>query len=603
MDEKLLPDEPIGQTPPPDEPEELTPPTEASEEQSPVEEAPASWEDAPAKEESLLDEEDLLWLENLIGKQESNDDEIQADETAIAAVGLTHPDDLELERILAEAKSEDWGLEEAEMEAQLTDEEDLIFLTEQDTFKDDEFRDTFGDSGEALDQVFNDAPLIPPEEDENVEELPPEEPEEPESEEEEESPADDEPLEKVRPRRKVVYGLFGLPHLAVTAIWICIIALIGITVGRMVWLCASDVLALGRDPISTTITIEADDNMDDIAEKLKEAGLIRYPGLFKIYANLTDAQEKIKPGTYYVNLPDEDTGGQPIVYDYMSLVSLMTPSAPKQNIVSNLRIPEGYTCAQIFQLLEEKGVCTVSDLEAYVASISPDNPDTALDYWFLDGVQWGDRYSLEGYLFPNTYDFYENDKPERVLGKMLSAFNANFNDRMKDSLDKLNDRMIQEMMDKGYSRAEAEKHKYTIREVVIIASLIEKESANNLESYRVSSVIYNRLTNPDEYPKLEIDATVIYALGGKTDLTAEDLRVDHPYNTYQYEGLPPGAICSPSQNSLNAALNPEETEVDYYFYVLNPFTGKHHFSETRREHEAAIEAIKNGIDPDAEEED
>ena len=595
MDEKQLPDESTGQMPPleidevqnlPTEQEASTPSPESS--------------DAPV-EESLLDEDDLLWLENLISNPESTN-EIQADESAIAAAGLTHPNDLELERIIQEAKSEDWGLEEAQMESHLSEDEDFtFFLGDQDTFKDDEFRDTFGNDGEALDQVFNDPSLPPAEEDSPAEELPAEEPEAPEADEE---PAPEEPLEKVRPRRKVVYGLFGLPHLLVTVIWVAIIALIGITIGRMVWLCASDVLALGQDPIVATITIEADDDMDDIADKLKDAGLIRYPGLFKIYAKLTDAHEKIKPGTYYVN---QNAAGvpsdQPIVYDYMSLVSVLTPSKPKQNVVSGLRIPEGYTCAQIFQLLEDKGVCTVAELEAYVASIDPNNPDTALNYWFLEGVQWGDRYSLEGYLFPNTYDFYENDKPERVLGKMLSAFNANFTDRMKELLDKLNDRMVKEMMDKGYSRAEAEKRKYTIREVVIIASLIEKESANNLESFRISSVIYNRLTNPNAYPKLEIDATVIYALGGKTDLTAEDLRIDHPFNTYMYEGLPPGAICSPSQNSLAAALNPEVTEVDYYFYVLNPFTGKHYFSETRRQHEAAIEAIKNGKNPEKEEDE
>lgn len=597
MDEKQLPDESTGQMPPLELDEVQNLPTDPEASIPSLEPSAQEPSDAPA-EESLLNEDDLLWLENLISNPETAD-EIQADESAIAAAGLTHPDDLELERILQEAKREDWGLEEAHMESQLPEEEDIsFFLGEQNTFKDDEFRDTFGDDGEALDQVFNDTPLPPPDEDAPAEELPPQEPEA------EEESAPEEPLEKVRPRRKVVYGLFGLPHLLVTVIWVAIIALVGITIGRMVWLCASDVLALGQDPIVTTITIEADDDMDDIADKLKDAGLIRYPGLFKIYAKLTDAHEKIKPGTYYVNqnaqgIPFE----KPIVYDYMSLVSVLTPSAPKQNIISDLRIPEGYTCAQIFQLLEDKGVCTVAELEAYVASIDPNNPDTALDYWFLEGVQWGDRYSLEGYLFPNTYDFYENDKPERVLGKMLSAFNANFNDRMKELLNNLNDRMVQEMLDKGYSRAEAEKRKYTIREVVIIASLIEKESANNLESYRVSSVIYNRLTNPNVYPKLEIDATVIYALGGKTDLTAEDLRVDHPFNTYMYEGLPPGAICSPSQNSLAAALSPEETEVDYHFYVLNPFTGQHHFSETRKQHEAAIEAIKNGKNPDQEEDD
>ena len=598
MDELQRPDDSIGQTPPPLEPimPELTPePTYLNQANTSMPELIT--EDSSA-EESLLDADDLLWLENLINSGDTAP-EIQPDEHAIAAAGLTHPDDLEFERILQEAKNENWGIEEAEMEAQLPDEDDLFILNEQETFKDDEFRDTFGDDGEALDQVFNDVPVPTPDENPTqafpVDEVFPEELQE--------SPAEEEPLEKIRPKRKVVYGFLGLPHLAVTAIWIAIIALIGVTIGRMVWLCASDVLALGREPISTSITIEAEDTIDDIAEKLKDAGLIRYPELFKIYAGLTDAMDKIKPGTYYVNPPSDDTGSQPIVYDYMSLVSLMTPTAPKQNVVSDLRIPEGYTCAQIFQLLEDKGVCTVAELEAYVASIDPNNPDTALNYWFLDGVQWGDRYSLEGYLFPNTYNFYENDRPERVIGKMLSAFNANFTDRMKTSLDTLNDRMVKKMMAKGYSRAEAEKYKYTIREVIIIASLIEKESANNLESFRVSSVIYNRLTDPYDYPKLEIDATVIYALNGKTNLTSEDLQVDHPFNTYKYRGLPPGAICSPSQNSLAAALNPEETEVDYHFYVLNPFTGKHYFSQTRQQHEAAIAAIKKGQNPEKEEDD
>ena len=527
-----------------------------------------------------LSPEDEQWLDSLL----SSSEEISADEQAIAAAGLTHHDDLELEQIIQETKAEDFGLDEAILESQLPDPKS--FTAEQPPHL--EPAGSLSDSETPLDddallaQLLSDPALQEPEAaDETGPEPPLAEP----------PKAPPDPLEKGRPKRKQGYGFFGLPHLAATAIWLAIIVAIGVSIGRMAWLCAADVLALGREPKTVTITIEETDTLDDVADKLKDAGLIRYAGLFKIYANFTDAMEKIQPGTYTLNPPDAEEDQKNIVYDYMALVSVLSPHEPAQAIVSDLRIPEGYTCAQIFALLEQKKVCTVADLEAYVANLD----GASLDYWFLEGVQWGHKYSLEGYLFPNTYDFYENDKPERVIEKMLDSFNANFNEQMKQSLITLNDKVAQMFRENGYSSAYIENHKFTIREVIIIASMIEKESANNLESYTISSVIYNRLTDPNDYPYLNIDATIIYALG-KSDLTEEDLKLDHEYNTYTRPGLTPGAISNPSQNSIFAALNPEDT--GYYFYVFNPASGKHFFTTNLADHEQAIEDIKNGIDPE-----
>ncbi|MBE6924822.1 MAG: endolytic transglycosylase MltG [Ruminococcaceae bacterium] len=493
-------------------------------------------------------------------------EEIGADEQAIASIGLTHPDDLELEKIILETKSDSWLSEPGNTGAAIFTPDDLPTTEEvpaepttEDAFKDDEFRAAFGE-GDSLNQVFS------------VEEGP-EPPVTGQSPNigEETPPAD--PLEKGRPKRKQGYGLLGIPHLAATAIWLLIIVGIGVTIGRMVWLCASDVLALGRDPVTATITIERGDTADDVAEKLKDAGLIRYTALFKFYADFTDA--KFIPGVYSVNPPEAED--RTVVYDYMALVDLMSPHQAGQSVVEDLRIPEGYTCAQIFQLLEENNVCTVAELEAYVSNINNTDPEKATElkeYWFLDGVQWGHKYSLEGYLFPNTYDFYENDDPQRVIEKMLDSFNANFNDVMKEKLQTL-----------------TEQNGYTIREVIIIASMIEKETANELESFDVSSVIYNRLNNPGEYPYLNIDATIVYALGGKSDLTAEDLKVDSPYNTYTNKGLPPGPIASPSQNSIGAALDPNDT--DYHYYAYDPSTAEHHFSKTYKEHLAFLETLED----------
>ena len=145
------------------------------------------------------------------------------------------------------------------------------------------------------------------------------------------------------------------------------------------------------------------------------------------------------------------------------------------------------------------------------------------------------------------------------------------------------------MRGNGYGKDFIEENKVTVREVVIIASMIEKETAHNLESFTVSSVIYNRLSDPGEYPFLNIDATLVYALGGR-ELTAQDKTLDSPYNTYKEKGLPPGPISNPSQNSLAAALQPEDT--NYHYYAYDPATEEHHFSKNYDDHLDFLNSLK-----------
>lgn len=432
-------------------------------------------------------------------------------------------------------------------------------------FRDEEFRSAFGE-GDELKRAFGEEP-------------PPKAPK-PET---KAPPKKEPPVKKGRPKRKGKYGLLGIPHILATAVWIGLILAIGITAGRMLWLCATDVLAFGRDPITATIIVEKDESIDSIAFKLQEAGLIRFTELFKFYAGLSNAEEEIRPGTYTFNNSESDE--EKVVYDYMALVNVLTPSS-KYIVVEDLRIPEGYTCAQIFELLAEKNVCTVEELED--ASMNGDLGE----YWFLENVNRDSKYCLEGFLFPDTYDFYEHDDPTRVLKKMLNTFNTRFNDTMRNDLVTLNNMIEDKLRDRGYGKDYVESHKFTVREVVIVASMIEKESANNVESFTISSVIYNRLTNPAKYPYLNIDATLVYALGGRTDLTSQDTKMEHPYNTYNEKGLPPGPISNPSQNSLVAALQPENTQ--YYYYAYNPATEEHKFSKTLTEHEDFLDTLRNG---------
>lgn len=517
-------------------------------------------------ENNVLTAEAEQWLNDLLSEPSAvtEPESIRPEDTTVS--------DAELEQIIQETQSTDFDVDESVIEAQLA--------SEQSAQNSGSEAEAPLDDDALLEQLLNEPSVLDAEA--NTEQGP----EAPITAPSTTDALSPDPLEKGRPKRKQGYGLFGLPHLAATAVWLAIILAIGVSIGRMVWICAADVLALGREPISVTISIAEDDDIYDVANKLKEAGLIRYPGLFKLYADITDAMEDIRPGTYTLNPPDAEEDQKNIVYDYMALVSVMSPHSPAQVVVSDLRIPEGYTCAQIFQLLEEKKVCTAAELETYVASLDA----ASLDYWFLEGVQWGDKYSLEGYLFPNTYDFYENDKPERVIRKLLDSFEANFTAVMKADLEALNDRLAEMYRKNGYGNSFIETHKYTIREVIIIASMIEKETANNLESFTVSSVIYNRLTDPNNYPFLNIDATLVYALGGKSDLTEEDLKLDHPFNTYTNPGLTPGAISNPSQNSIAAALDPSDTT--FYFYAFDPSTGEHHFSSTYQEHLDFLASLK-----------
>ena len=393
----------------------------------------------------------------------------------------------------------------------------------------------------------------------------------------EESQPDARPVRKGRPKPKDGPGLLGIPHILSALIWLMIIVAIGTTLGRMLWVCAADVLAFGREDKVVTISVTTSDTMESIAQKLSDAGLVRYPKLFLLYADLTDAEEDITTGTFSLNT----------IYDYHALVSQMSPRSGARAVVEDVLIPEGYNCRQIFALLEEKGICKVADLEAWAAS------GELSEYWFLEGVERGDKYCLEGFLFPDTYDFYENSTPKAALEKMLDGFEYRVNEEVRNKIPALNERLTEMMRKNGSSEEFIAANQFDIRDVVNVASLIEKETATNQESYKIASVIYNRLFSWGSTPRyLNIDATLIYALGGKSDLTAADKAVDSPYNTYMYTGMTPGPIANPGLASIEAALDPEDTS--YYYYVLDPQNGVHDFSKTLAEHDKKVDKYYGG---------
>ena len=537
------------------------------------------------EQQGVTPPENENWLDDILGL-ETQIKELGPDELAMQAAGLTHPDDLELEKIL----SEDWdsvpNLEDLETPPQAAQDDPADAFAEEDVSADIDYASVPEESVEEsiskeVTQYFptvEDTQVIPPQEAAPAEEPTPEEDSEPVK------------IRKTRPLPKKGSGLFGIPHFLSTVIWMAVILVVGLTLGRTGWLCLSDLFAFGKPDQEVIIEITDEEvrklpdgtvqvDIDAIAQKLKDADMIEYPQLFKFFAStLTSKAERIEPGVYTLNT----------LFDYNAITNNLHSVYSSRKEVE-LMIPEGYTCAQIFTLLEQNNICSVADMEAYMIEIGKDglDGDYALSgYWFLEGSPAAEKYWLEGFLFPDTYRFYENDDPANVVKKFLDGFDYRFTDLMHDKLNAIKTNTGLDL---------------DIRDVVIIASLIEKETANVDEGYTVSSVIYNRLRNSASFPYLNIDATIIYALNGNIDpetgltkpLTNNDLKLDHPYNTYLYRGLPPGAIANPGRNSIDAALSPENT--NYYYYVLNPETDSHIFASTLEEHEKNV-AYVNSLD-------
>ena len=200
--------------------------------------------------------------------------------------------------------------------------------------------------------------------------------------------------------------------------------------------------------------------------------------------------------------------------------------------------------AQNKEALIRVGICFEEDLWDAAANYN-------FEYDFLDKSTLGNELRLEGYLFPDTYNFYISDKPTRVIDKFLKNFDKKFTDEYKARADEL-----------GMS----------VADIVNIAAMIEKEAANDEERANISSVIHNRLNTDKTGKLLQIDATIYYAIAG-TDKKFS-IELDDPYNTYKHPGLTPGPIANPGEASIRAALYPEST--DYYYYALGT-DGVHHF--------------------------
>jgi len=348
------------------------------------------------------------------------------------------------------------------------------------------------------------------------------------------------PKNKKRKKRR-------LNPLVKVVMWLLFVAISSCILAGSGWLLMSDLCAFNRGPIrQVTVEVTASDTVDTVTDKLHNVGLIKYKWFFRLFADFSHAEEDIGIGSHELNTD----------MDYRSLIKGMEISSGNMTAETvTVTIPEGYTVAQTIKLLAKNGVNTEEKL--LEAAQTAD-----FDYSYIDNDS-EDINRLEGYLFPDTYEFYVGHDAKGALNRLISTFDKKLND----------DRM-----------ALVEASEYSLQEIIIIASLIEKETDGG-DQDKIASVIYNRLKDDGShgtYGVLNIDAALLYGLPDHTGpLTNEDKAVDTRYNLYKYAGLPPTAIANPGIDAIDAALKPAET--NYYYYALGK-DGKHHYSTTLQEH-------------------
>ena len=331
-------------------------------------------------------------------------------------------------------------------------------------------------------------------------------------------------------------------------IWIFSIIIVSCSLAFCVIYAGADFMGIGFGRgDNCVLEIEKGTTAEGISEQLKECGAVKIPILFRVYAKLTGYENQFKYGVYNFNT---ESG-------YEAIAEMLIKDGAKADSVT-VKIPEYATIDEMAVILSDAGVCSKADFKDAVQ-----NGKFNID--FVKEIPTKSvHYRLEGYLFPDTYDFYSYDSKEcayLAVEKMLKAMESKFTDEMLDVV---------------------KESGYTFHEILTMASIVESESANGSaeERAKVAKVFYNRLegNNWNEPKFLQTDPSTYYPYGNGR------------YNTYNTEGLPPGPLGAPSLNSIKAALYPAENFNATYF--VTDKNADFYFNETLDGHNKTIASLK-----------
>lgn len=338
-------------------------------------------------------------------------------------------------------------------------------------------------------------------------------------------------------------GLFLAIKILIAVIILGICALISMVIIYAV----GDVFGLKESEESILVEVEPNTTAYEVADLLAEKGVIDYPLVFRAY---------LKYGTDGVNFKFGKFTLHPSM-PYMEIIDILQTSHNAENVIS-VSIPEGYNVVDIANTLEESGVCAAEDF--LNEAKSADN--YVADYPFLEGLSDSDLrfFQLEGYLYPDTYEFYLSAEPSTVIRKFLDNFAVKFDEEMQEKA-----------VDLGKS----------VDEILILASIIQAEAPKD-EMGMVSSVYWNRLNHYDEFKRMQSDPTRGYSRDVLASQGASAETVE-AYNTYVGFGLPPGAIGNPGMDAMEAALNPKDS--NYYYFCTNLSTGEFFYASDYNTHQ------------------
>ncbi|MBS7263197.1 MAG: endolytic transglycosylase MltG [Eubacteriales bacterium] len=298
-----------------------------------------------------------------------------------------------------------------------------------------------------------------------------------------------------------------------------------------------------------------------IANQLEREGYIRSGIVFRLYMDFMNLANRLQPGRFVLERSMT-----------IEQIAERLVAGGETVDVKMLRITEGMTIEQIAELFYDNKI--VLDKEEFLEACRVGTDFKGYDEIGAIIDSTGRKYMLEGYLFPDTYEFYVAGSVKTSVRKLLAQFQEIYTGDMK---------------------ARAEELGMTTDEVVTLASLIEKEAGSAEDFARVSAVFHNRLKAG---MKLESDATLNYIIGGnRLVFGADDTEIDSPYNTYKYEGLPAGPICSVGARAIRAALYPDETMMEegkeyYYFTLTDPATRELYYSRTIEEHRKIVDQYR-----------
>jgi UPF0755 protein len=355
-------------------------------------------------------------------------------------------------------------------------------------------------------------------------------------------------------------------------IYIVVVLIISTFLSYFIITAGNDVFALVKTQTPDTFTITSEDDYSSVAEKLKTAGAVDYDWLFKMFiifqVDNTDEIDFIE-GEYSL-----EAG-----LNYTQIFTKLTVEPFVQTEIQ-ITVPEGYTTDQIIEMLVSKNIASKDEL---IHAIN----NYPFKHEFVQqleefGYSKDRKYRLEGYLYPDTYYFYENSDPVQVINKFLNNFDTKFWDEYEYTY-------------KEY----CEKHGLTFDEIITLSSIVQMEGITLLDFENISMVFHNRMKS-NSYPKLESCATIQYFLEERKDIiTDADTKIDNPYNTYMYDGLPPGAICNPGINAIESALFPafdpemlKENNIKTAYFFVSDLAGNIYYAATERGHEANKAKVK-----------